>query len=249
MVGTNVGWTSPFIADLSGPNPSFEATEEQIAWVASLVNLSRTIGVISSCIIASLGGSKITLYICGFNFAVSWVCLICANSINIVFISLVCNGISMGMLTTIFPLFISEIADPQIRGKLISVATQGSTMGSLFGSIMGAYLAPWVYAAVNLIPSAVFIIGFGLLPNTPHHLMLQGRKEEATKSIQWYNRNADASKEVESLSNFLAANPKVSFRASLRKLCTGANLKSIIHLNIIYSVAQLTGMSTIAAYM
>lgn len=248
MVGSNIGWTSPFVANLLGSHPSFKVTSDQIAWVTSLLYLARSFGVIIGSVITYLKGSKTGIYICGCNFIISWICLICATSIHVVFISLICNGIGFGLLSTLTPLFLSEIANPKIRGKLNSVTVQGLTTGTLFGSIMGTYLEPWVYAILNLIPSILFAISFTFIPNTPYYFMRRGKMEEAARSAQWYDRNVDDLEEVDKC-YLLAVKKELSFVESLRKLKTGTNLKTLLHINVLYSVSQASGLTAITAFL
>lgn len=248
MVGVTVGWLSPTLGRLSRPNPPFEATKEQTTWLASLFSISQALGAITATITSRLIGSKQVVYLCGFMFLVGWSVLIFAKAIDLVFVSLVCNGMGMGALYTAYPLYIGEMSCPKIRGKLVSLVVHGLMVGSSVGNVMGALLHPWLYASISLVPNVLFLISFPFIPNTPHYLIRRNKVDEAAKSIEWYTRNIDSYKEVESLSSFLNSSPQLPLVKTLRELHTPVNFKTLIVLNILFIIIHLCGAYTIMVY-
>lgn len=248
MVGVNVGWLSPTIGRLSRPDPPFEATKAQTTWLPAIFSINQAVGAMTATLTTRLIGSKQVVYLCGFYFLIGWSILIYAKAIELVFLSLVCNGMGMGALFSAYPLYIGEMSNPKIRGKLVSFVVHGLMVGSSVGNAMGAAIDPWVYALVNLVPNVMFLATFPFIPNTPHHLIRCNKTDEAAKSVEWYTRNIDSYKEVESLSRFLASSPQLPLIKTIKELKIPVNFKTLVVLNILFILIHLGGVYTLMVY-
>jgi MFS family permease len=90
----------------------------------------------------------------------------------------VISGISVGIASTIIPLYQSEIAAPSIRGRLVSVQQWSITWGILiqyfiqFGCSyidgVASFRIPW---ALQVIPAVVLAIGMLFFPESPRWLI------------------------------------------------------------------------------
>ncbi|KAJ8654353.1 hypothetical protein O0I10_009921 [Lichtheimia ornata] len=99
-------------------------------------------------------------------------------------------GIGAGLMTNAIPLYHSEIAPPEIRGRLISFFT----LMSLFGQVVGYFITfgtshlstDWSWRAPYMMQCLLAVI-FGLsmlpMPYSPRWLVYRGRQEEALASL------------------------------------------------------------------
>lgn len=95
------------------------------------------------------------------------------------------GGLGTGLMTNAIPLYQSEIAPPDIRGRLISIF---SLLGS-FGQMVGYFVTfksshftsywcwrmPWL---IQLISCIIFVISVSFLPFSPRWLIDKGREAE-----------------------------------------------------------------------
>lgn len=76
----------------------------------------------------------------------------------------------------------AEIADDRIRGSLGSINLTTRNFGALLAYGLGAYVpyeySPYIYVSMPI----VYLIVFGLLPNTPRYLV-QKRKFSVSQMI------------------------------------------------------------------
>jgi MFS family permease len=96
-------------------------------------------------------------------------------------------GFGIGVLVTLVPLYQSEVSPPESRGLMVGL--HGVLIGfsySLTGFVTyGCYFAPygefqWRFPlAVQLVPTAILLVGSFWLPFSPRWLLSQGRGEEA----------------------------------------------------------------------
>jgi MFS transporter, SP family, galactose:H+ symporter len=92
-------------------------------------------------------------------------------------------GIAIGIASFVAPLYISEIAPVDIRGKLVSV-----NQVALTGGIVISYLVDYAFAgsqawrwmfAMAVIPAAAFGIGLIFIPNSSRWLAARGHMDQA----------------------------------------------------------------------
>ncbi|TIA18069.1 putative MFS glucose transporter [Aureobasidium pullulans] len=121
--------------------------------------------------------------------AVIWVigCIIVCASQNIamLIVGRLINGFCVGICSAQVPVYISEIAPPSKRGKLVGAQQWAITWGIMimfyisygcsFINGTGAFRAPW---ALQMIPAILLFFGMMILPESPRWLASKDRWEE-----------------------------------------------------------------------
>lgn len=125
-----------------------------------------------------------TIFICGSviqTASVSFGMLVAARFIG---------GIGVGMLAMVAPLYISEIAPPEIRGTLLvlqelSIVTGiviafYITYGTRHIQSMWSWRLPFL---IQIIPAVVLCIGVPFLPFSPRWLSFKGRDDDSLRTL------------------------------------------------------------------
>ncbi|PYH87136.1 general substrate transporter [Aspergillus uvarum CBS 121591] len=116
------------------------------------------------------------------------------RGLGLLYVGRVLAGIGVGAGSNITPIYISELAPPAIRGRLVGVYELGWQIGGLVGFWINygvsETLAPshkqWIIPfAVQLIPAGLLLIGIVFVRESPRWLFLRGRREEAIKNLCW----------------------------------------------------------------
>ena len=97
-------------------------------------------------------------------------------------------GLAVGASTVIVPMYIAEIAPPQIRGTLAALFQLAITLGIVFAylvnyALAGAEAWRWMLG-LGAVPALILGTGMLLLPDSPRWLVGQNRNDEARAVLQ-----------------------------------------------------------------
>ncbi|KAH6665615.1 general substrate transporter [Halenospora varia] len=115
-----------------------------------------------------------------------------ARGLGPIYAGRVLAGIGVGGCSNLAPIYISEIAPPAIRGRLVAMFEMGWQVGGLVGFWINygininmphnpnGWLIPF---AVQLIPSGLLLVGCLLVKESPRWLMTKGKRDQAIKNL------------------------------------------------------------------
>ncbi|XP_058789150.1 facilitated trehalose transporter Tret1-like [Phymastichus coffea] len=124
-IGILSGWSSPYLAQLTSSDSPLPLTFDQASWVASLLNLGRFVGAITGAITVNYFGSKRTLLLTFVLIGSCWAFTMSADNFIWLYIARTLGGVGLGMTYSCFALYIGEVALPEIRGAVVSLAMAG----------------------------------------------------------------------------------------------------------------------------
>ncbi|XP_017752576.1 PREDICTED: facilitated trehalose transporter Tret1-like [Eufriesea mexicana] len=243
------GWVSPYLAQLTSTeaNMPLRLTDTEASWVASLLNLGRLAGALLSAVCQEYVGRKWVLLLSGLPLTASWVFSICATSVMWLYISRFCSGIGSGILWAALSLYLSEIANPKIRGSLIVMNVNASSFGMFLGNAMGPYLSMEIFGYVSLVPNILFMILFSLIPESPYHYLLHGDIDKAEASLKWFRREADVKAEMQDLQEFVDG-AETNIFLKLKEFLMPSNLKKPLIVIGVYVFSYVSGYSALNSY-
>lgn len=189
---------------------SFHLTSVGIGVVVSITLFGAAVGAFSTGWIADRIGRPRVMLIAAIVFAVSAVG--CGLSTGLWDLSLwrLLIGVSVGAVTVIGPLYISEIAPAHIRGRLSSLQQMAIVLGIFAALLSDASIAAalagadalrflglpawrWMFIA-GVVPAVIYGFASFLVPESPRYLVARGRDAAAQRVLQRLeNESADAS--------------------------------------------------------
>lgn len=97
-------------------------------------------------------------------------------------------GLAVGSTALIVPLYLSEVAPTEIRGRVTSLNQLMVVLGILAAYLVNAALASteeWrVMLGLAVVPSVALFAGMLRMPETPRWLVARGREDEARAVLQ-----------------------------------------------------------------
>ncbi|KAF7936698.1 uncharacterized protein EAE97_008064 [Botrytis byssoidea] len=194
FIGTTVNLDS-FKAEFGLDKLSDSGASLIQANIVSLFQAGAFFGSIFAYGTAYYAGRRITLWTFVSVFILG-VCITFASiggHIGPMYAGRVISGFGVGGCTMIVPIYISEIAPPAIRGRLVGTYELGWQIGGLVGFWINFGMSQsvpygrnqWLIPfAVQLIPAGIVLIGSLIcLKETPRWLWTRGRREQGVENL------------------------------------------------------------------
>ncbi|WP_264884121.1 MFS transporter, partial [Swaminathania salitolerans] len=159
MFGLDIGVISGALKFIAQEFKASDAEQEQI--VSSMM-LGAALGALFAGQLSFRLGRKKALVLSAILFMLGALFCVIAQSVAVLVIARALLGLAIGIASFVAPLYISEVADEQHRGGLISVYQLMITLGILLAFISDAlfsYSGAWRWMlGIVAIPGAVFLI-------------------------------------------------------------------------------------------
>ncbi len=218
-------------------------------WVVSSMMVGAAAGAIAASCLAKQIGRKKSLMIGAFLFIVGSLGSGLAGSVDMLIISRLVLGLSVGIASYTAPLYLAEMADKDARGKVISGYQLMVTVGILAAFLSDtafSYTGNWrMMLMVIAIPAVVLIMTVIKLPDSPRWLAAVGRTEEADEVIKSLNPDPKAADEE-------MADIKESLKvkqAGWQLFKTNSNVRRAVFLGVLLqAMQQFTGFNVIMYY-
>lgn len=250
QIGIQIGWASPNLSRLTAKDSNIPLTPEEASWVVSILSLGSILGALIGSVSNEYVGTRKTILVAFFCVFVSWASFIAADSVTWLYFGRAIGGVSCLMTYTSFSLYLGEVARPEIRGTLISVAATGSLLGTVVGTVAESYLPMKLSSSIYLVTCSLGIFTMLYLHDSPYHLVKNKNLDKAKKSIIMYNAHCDVDKELAAIENYL--NSGVTPLGLKNKLGVFKNRpvrKALILVIVLFSLPHVSGEIAIMSYL
>jgi len=227
--------------------------------IVSAVVLGAIFGAAGGGKLADGFGRRRTVIVTAIIFALGSVASAFAPDPVLLIIGRIALGVAIGIASCVAPLYISEMAPPQIRGALVSLNQLMITIG-----IVAAYAVNLLFSDLatqkvltgheawawmlgcGAFPAVVLGIGMMLLPDSPRWLASRGRNEDAARTLRRIRGVEDVDTEMAEIKDSLKSEAQqTSNLAELAKPW----LKPLLILGIGLGVfQQFSGINTVIYY-
>ncbi|KAL1137666.1 hypothetical protein AAG570_009362, partial [Ranatra chinensis] len=178
--GCVLTWTSPTIPKLVGDGI---VTENEGSWVGSVFGLGGVAGPFLTALCLDTLGRRATLAVNAFVFLVSWGLLCLPHVFYLVIFARVVAGIAVGASFTSIPIYITEIADDNLRQAMGSLNEICIGVGYMIEYGFGPWISYHALLGVSAGVSLLFISICLFLPESPYHLINKGQREKAVDTL------------------------------------------------------------------
>ncbi len=247
--GVIAGTLKPIVAD-------FTLSHSMIGVMSGALPLGALLG---SSLIASLVagkllqkfGRRMILFVAALLFILGAIFIIIAFDYAFLIFSRIILGCAIGGASVATPLYVSETAPMEIRGKLVTIYQLSITFGILLSYVLvyliGELVSWKVFYGIAVIPAALVAIIIFMLPESPRWLMVSGRQDKAKKSMRRLQPRLSAA-EIDKGYDEIQSALNIEKRGSFADLFK-ANYRPILIMGVLlFMLQQLSGINAIIYY-
>jgi sugar porter (SP) family MFS transporter len=201
-----------------------------------------------SGLLADWLGRKRMMIMAALIFCAGIVMAAAAHSFAMLLSGRLVQGIGVGIITIVTPLYLSESAPAHIRGRAICAFQLVLTLSIMFAYAVGRYFSPthnWRAMFLSaLIPGVLLFIGSLLLPRSPHWLIMKNKLNEAKRVLGKTHEQTAAHREFGSI-----VNEQLAPKTPLEKMADRRLLLIPLALILLAAIlTQLTGINSLLQY-
>lgn len=246
LFGLDIGVISgalPFITQ------HFSLTSHQQEWVVSSMMLGAAGGAICNGWVSHRLGRKYSLMVGAVLFILGSAGSAFATSVEFLLMSRVLLGVAVGIASYTAPLYLSEMATENVRGKMISLYQLMITFGIVLAFLSDtafSYSGNWrAMLGILALPAVILFAMVIFLPNSPRWLAAKGLHVEAEEVLRMLRDTSEkARQELNEIRESLRMKQGgfALFRAN-------KNVRRAVFLGmLLQGMQQFTGMNIIMYY-
>ncbi|KAI9256886.1 general substrate transporter [Sporodiniella umbellata] len=227
------------------------------ALLIAMMLLTATIGGLISGSVCDHIGRKYTILLGTWVFALGAIFETIGYNFGMLMAGRLLVGFGEGFLTNAIPLYHTEIAPPDIRGRLITLFSATSSVGTIVGFFVNfgtSHLTnDWAWRIPFLIQAliCVFLSVVYFLPFSPRWLIDKGREQEALEVLAVLHESTTEDPEVKNEFNNIVEEIEVERAFGSRTFVEcfrGSNLKRTLYALFTGNGAAFTGIYSISYY-
>lgn len=233
----------------------YDLSAAMTGWAASCALVGCMVGAMFAGALSDRLGRKKVLMMAGVAFAISSLGIMLPLSLSWFIVFRFIGGLGIGIASMLAPMYISEIAPAQIRGRLISIYQLGIVIGILLIYFVNAAIAGlydeawnidqgwrWMFGS-GIIPSLVFIGLLLIVPESPRWLAQENRWAEANDILTKVAGKAQAQEELAAIRESLNMK-QISFSRLVKP-----GLRTALIIGVALAIlSQVTGINVIMYY-
>ena len=245
----------------------FQLDALQQGWYVGCALVGSIVGVLFAGILSDKLGRKLTMVISAVLFSTSALgCALSADFTQLVIYRII-GGVGIGVVSIVSPLYISEVAVAQYRGRLVSLYQLAVTVGFLGAYLVNYQLLAWAESGTQLsvdwlnkvfitevwrgmlgmetLPAILFFIIIFFIPESPRWLIVCGKELKAVNILEKiYNSITEAKSQLKETKSVLTSET----RSEWSLLMKPGIFKAVIIGVCIAILGQFMGVNAVLYY-
>jgi SP family arabinose:H+ symporter-like MFS transporter len=246
--------------------PEFNLSKLQLGWAVSSLTLTSTLAMMIAGPLSTHFGRRTILKWAALLYAVSAVGSALAPDFTTLVIARMLGGFGVGASLIIAPVYIAEISQPHLRGRMVSFNQLNIVLGisvAFFTNYLilqwgksdaawvqllgfGAYNWRWMLG-LETIPAVIYFVALFAVPRSPRWLFMKNKAEEARQVLARITADQKLEELIQSIRKSLDAND-TSKKVPMTQLFKPA-LRLVLIIGITVAVLQqITGINSVFFY-
>ncbi|KAK4875799.1 hypothetical protein RN001_012221 [Aquatica leii] len=240
--GMQYGWTSPMTSVLLAPTSPIDASEKDIVFLELIYMVGGICGIPLTIYMLDKVGRKNTMLISAAESLIAWIMIGTSTSLALLYVARFIAGFAADVNFVTAPVYIAEISDKHIRGRLGSIIYIMMMMGILLIYCIGPYVSIAASSLVGVGILTVQLFTFSFMPETPYYYLIKHQKEEARKSLQMFRTTNNVDEELDEIEEIVQKENLE--RGKISDLFTvKSNLKAVLIMTVLNTAQHFSGIT------
>lgn len=246
--------------------PEFGLTKLELGWSVASLTLTATLAMMVSGPLSDKLGRRTILRYAAILYAISAIGSAIAPSFVFLVIARMIGGFGVGASLILAPMYIAEIAPPELRGRMVSFNQLNIVVGislAFFTNYLilqlGKSEASWALnlkfdeynwrwmLGIETIPAILYFFGLFAVPRSPRWLIMKGESEEAIKILARFSDPSEAELQIKKIKKSLDKELNKN-KPSFKELFD-PSLKLVVTIGVVVAVLQqITGINSVFFY-
>jgi len=245
----------------------FQLDTLQQGWYVGCALVGSIVGVLFAGILSDKLGRKLTMVISAVLFSTSALGSALSADFTQLVVYRIIGGVGIGVVSIVSPLYISELAVAQYRGRLVSLYQLAVTVGFLGAYLVNYQLLAWAESGTQLsvdwlnkvfitevwrgmlgmetLPAILFFIIIFFIPESPRWLIVRGKDLKAVNILERiYNSITEAKSQLKETKSVLTSET----RSEWSLLMKPGIFKAVIIGVCIAILGQFMGVNAVLYY-
>ncbi|MEL6864787.1 MAG: sugar porter family MFS transporter [Bacteroidota bacterium] len=245
----------------------FDLSKLQLGWAVASLTVTATLAMMFAGPISDRVGRKKVLSYAALLYFVSAVGSAFAPSFLFLVIARMIGGIGVGASLIIAPMYIAEIAPPDMRGRMVSFNQLNIVIGisvAFFTNYLilqlGSSEAAWAQAlkfdeynwrwmlGLEALPAILYFFALFIVPRSPRWLAMKGKYDEALAIMKKATEEKEAERIIQTVRESNDTGSSTEDKLSLKELFK-PSLRLVLTIGLVIGILQqITGINSVFFY-
>ncbi|XP_023025051.2 facilitated trehalose transporter Tret1-like [Leptinotarsa decemlineata] len=241
--GLLTSWASPFMMKISQDKENYKISEEDCLNFSIVPPIAMMITCPLFSKLCDIIGRKPVFLLSAIPQLQAWLIKAIAKDLHHFYIARTLVGIGDGILLACTPMYIGEIASPNIRGTWGIAPVLCLYVGELMITILGSYLSIEITSFVCAPLPILFVLSFSFMPESPYYLVIAGREEAAKASLRKFTGKQDIEEDYLEIKGSISR--QMSEESTWKALFVINSSRRALAAGVFLRVSQMLGGATV----
>ncbi|KAJ2946132.1 hypothetical protein O0L34_g5062 [Tuta absoluta] len=251
FTGAVLSWGSPAIPKFKSGEALLQITDAQSSWVVSILSVGSIPGCFIGHQLSERIGRRRTVYASAAPGVVGAAIILFTKSVALMIVARLLVGVTTGMTAVVTMIYITEIADKEIRGALGMLVQVMNNSGQLLVYGIGPFVSYTFLNSIVLTIPIVYVLACCWIPESPYYHLKDGRMEQAKKEFMVIKGTKDE-KWADDQLGVIRAHVRESMenKTTFRELITNMRYRRAVYIVAgLKALQYMTGNSAIQSYL
>ncbi|XP_052759500.1 facilitated trehalose transporter Tret1-like isoform X1 [Galleria mellonella] len=251
FTGATLGWASPAIPKFKSGEANLEITDAQTSWVVSLLSVGALFGCYMGQVLNESVGRRRTILISAVPGLLGAIIILLTKWPELMYVGRFMYGLTTGSLAVVVMIYVTEIADKEIRGALGMLIQVMNNLGGLIMYGVGPFVSYTVLNSIILTIPITYALCCAWIPESPYYHLKNERIDAARKEFMFLKGRKDE-KWIDEQLGIMRAHVRESMenKTTVKELLTNMKYRKALYIVAGLKIVQyMTGVFVIQSYL